>query len=331
MKIWTRLSGKISGLHAQGDSLRQKTLDLATAGKTLMLGLALGDALGWPTEFKKIGDIQKKFGEAGIQEPPNPAIFTDDTQMTIAVARALIAHPHGKLDLLMPVMAREFVDWGISPENNRAPGLSCMAGIRNLIKGTDWSEAGALDAKGCGAAMRAAPIGFLYQEDPELLKKVAIASAQPTHRHPSAIAAAVAAAYLVKLALDNVDPSDMSSRLSSFVGGMSDDFDKSLKVMQSVLSWGDQVAAMDQIGQGWVGHEAVPLALYCVIKYPDSWVDTVRRGANFSGDSDSVASIAGGIQALRLGIDSIPSEWIARVEKKELLEELGMKLAASRS
>ena len=304
---------------------------LATAGSSMMAGLALGDALGWPTEFKSMRDIRARFGELGIQEPPNPAIFTDDTQMTIAVARAVIAHPRADVAVLMERMAKEFVEWGFSEDNNRAPGLSCMGGVKQLANGVSWERSGGLEAKGCGSAMRVAPIGYVYQDDPQRLRAVSIASSLPTHRHPSAIASAVGAAYLVKLALDGVDPAEMSSRLASFVGGMSTEFDTTLATMNSVLDWKDEVAAMDTIGGGWVGFEAVPLALYCVIKNPESWVDTVRRGANFAGDSDSVASIAGGIQALRLGADSIPAAWLSRLERRAELEQLGAQLAEVKS
>ena len=303
---------------------------MINAGRSMMVGLALGDALGWPTEFKSMRDIQSRFGELGIQEPPNPAMFTDDTQMTIAVARAVIGHARADVNVMMERMAQEFLDWGFSADNNRAPGLSCMGGVRQLAQGVSWERSGGLDSEGCGSAMRVAPIGFVYQEDPQRLRAVAIASSLPTHRHPSAIASAVGAAYLVKLALDGVEPGEMSARLMSFVGGMSTEFDTALATMNSVLGWTDEVAAMDTIGAGWVGYEAVPLALYCVIKYPDSWVDTVRRGANFAGDSDSIASIAGGIQAIRLGPDSIPSEWLSRLERRAELEELGSQLAAVR-
>ena len=73
-----------------------------------------------------------------------------------------------------------------------------------------------------------------------------------------------------------------------------------------VLGWGDEVAALRHIGEGWIGEEAVALALYCILRYPDSYVDCVRRGANTDGDSDSIACIAGGIMGARLGLGSHP-------------------------
>ncbi|MBU4234417.1 MAG: ADP-ribosylglycohydrolase family protein, partial [Proteobacteria bacterium] len=57
----------------------------------MMYGLALGDTLGSPVEFWELKGIRERYGPDGIQELPAPALFTDDTQMTLAVAEALIA------------------------------------------------------------------------------------------------------------------------------------------------------------------------------------------------------------------------------------------------
>jgi len=56
----------------------------------MMYGLALGDALGSPVEFWELKGIRERYGPEGITELPAPALFTDDTQMTLAVAEALI-------------------------------------------------------------------------------------------------------------------------------------------------------------------------------------------------------------------------------------------------
>ena len=57
--------------------------------EAILFGLALGDALGAPTEFLKLPEIKQQYGARGIQEPPDPALYTDDTQMTLASDRRL--------------------------------------------------------------------------------------------------------------------------------------------------------------------------------------------------------------------------------------------------
>jgi len=59
--------------------------------KGMIYGLAIGDALGRPTEFMSLSAIKTTYGEKGIQDLPDPALYTDDTQMSLALAEALVS------------------------------------------------------------------------------------------------------------------------------------------------------------------------------------------------------------------------------------------------
>jgi len=300
--------------------------------KGVIFGLAIGDALGYPTEFISLSTIKNDYGPSGITDfPKSPALFSDDTQMSIAIAEALIQSGNKSVEDIMTSVKAEFVKWLHSPENNRSPGNTCMNGIRNMERGGHWKESGIPESKGCGSAMRVAPIGFFYQNDPEKLKAVASASGICTHGHPTADAACIGAAYLVKLALDNVNPSEMITSLLSFTKGISEEFDKAILKVQECLNWEDEEKALDSLGKGWVGEEAVALALYCFLKYPKSYEKTVLRGANTNGDSDSIACIAGSISGAFLGISAISDKWINKIEKSPYLEDLSKRLSQKRS
>ena len=277
--------------------------------QAMMIGLALGDALGYPVEFVSPAQLRSRYGDAGITEPPNPALFSDDTQMTIAIAEALISDGEKDIDSLMQTTGEQFIAWMHSPENNRAPGNTCLTGTRNFENGLPWRESGVRHSKGCGSAMRVAPIGYLYQHHPERLKEVALASGIITHGHPAAQAASIAAAYMVKLALDGMHPNDWFQPLLVFVDGISEEFDAAILRVGHVEGWTNHIHALHHIGQGWVGEEAVAMALYCVRQCPDNYAGAVRLGANIAGDSDSVACIAGGISAARCGLEAIPGDW----------------------
>jgi ADP-ribosylglycohydrolase len=299
--------------------------------EAILFGLALGDALGWPTEFKKLPDIKRIYGTDGIQVPPDPAIYTDDTQMTIALAEGLLAAGlKADLHSQMQAVGKRFIEWMESPENNRAPGNTCMRGVANFQSGVPWRESGKVESKGCGSAMRVAPIGYLYQHDPQRLRDVAEASGVITHRHPASVAASVAGAYLVKLALDGVAPEEYLRRVLSFTDGISVEFDTTLLRVGHVLGWVNEEEALDHIGQGWTGDEAIALALYCILRYPNDYVACVRRAANTNGDSDSIACIAGGIMGARLGLDAIPSDWLDLCENRDGLQALAGRLAVAR-
>lgn len=298
--------------------------------QAILLGLALGDALGYPVEFLQREAIQQRYGPAGIQEPPDPALYSDDTQMTIAVANALCEAGNEALDSLMAAVGRHFVAWLHSPQNTRAPGNTCLAGLRRYEAGLPWQESGIADSKGCGSAMRVAPIGYFYQHDSARLKERALAIGLITHGHPAAQAASIAAAYAVKLALDGIAPGEWLRLIMAFTEGISEDFDAALRRLGHVEGWGNRVAALAHIGEGWVGEEALAMALYCLRQHPDDYTAALRLAANITGDSDSVACITGGISAARLGMASIPTDWLARCEGRESLLALGAALASAR-
>jgi len=106
----------------------------------MMYGLELGDALGSPVEFWELKGIRERYGPDGIKELPAPALFTDDTQMTLAVAEALIGAGHQDLGAIMAAISQEFVAWLHSPENDRSPGGACLYGARQLEAGVPLEE-----------------------------------------------------------------------------------------------------------------------------------------------------------------------------------------------
>jgi ADP-ribosylglycohydrolase len=304
------------------------------AARAVIFGLALGDALGWPVEFLERPQILARYGREGVTAPPDPALYTDDTQMSAAVAEALIGagEASGITDLVMGAMVRQFIAWKNDPlTSTRAPGATCIRGVTALERGAHWREAGVKDSKGCGACMRVAPIGYFYQHDPKALARIARAQGWLTHRHPTSDAACIGAAYLVKLALDGVAPDEWIERVLTVTAGLSGEFDAALGRVREAAGWPDAETALNHIGPtrggGWIAEEAVGMALHCVLCHPDDYVAAVRLGANISGDSDSVASITGGILGARLGLSAIPADWVERLENREYLNELAVRLA----
>ena len=103
-----------------------------------IVGLAVGDAIGYPAEFRRRAQLLTEIGPDGITDfvalkdprfsgplfasPDHPpGTFTDDTQMSIAVGESLLAAGKREFDDLMGEMGRHFVNWSRSESNNRAP------------------------------------------------------------------------------------------------------------------------------------------------------------------------------------------------------------------
>ena len=95
---------------------------------------------------------------------------------------------------------------------------------------------------------------------------MAAASALVTHHHPAAQLGAVAAAFLVKLALDRLPPEEMLPALELETHGQVRDFDQALARLEEALEMTSPDAALAHIGEGWVAEEAVLMALYCFLQ-----------------------------------------------------------------
>jgi ADP-ribosylglycohydrolase len=319
-----------------------------------LLGLAVGDALGRPTEFlPSVSAIRARWGTRGVQDfeatEDHPAgTFTDDTQMTIAAARALIRAGHAGVEPLMRTLADEFVAWARSPENDRAPGDACLRGCSALAAGVPWRKAGVAQSKGCGAAMRAAPFGLYFAGRSEALVAAAAAQSALTHRHPTGIASSVAAAAAVAFALrsDGLDGliGDVRAHVERIEEHLLIDVgcepelahSVGIREMTAALDCLEQSLGEDTddvcalLGESWIGEEAVAAAIWCVLRAPGDFRGAVLRGVNSSGDSDSIACIAGAIAGAAGGVNAIASSWSRSVEKAALLERLASTLHDAR-
>jgi ADP-ribosylglycohydrolase len=162
-----------------------------------LFGLAYGDALGKPTEFLTHAQIMQQYGEAGPRDlAGDPALVTDDTQLALAVGWALHDVPALDPRQLEQQLRERFVAWSISPDNNRAPGRTCLNACERLNRGLAWLDATELNSKGCGANMRVTPVG-LVDCDADTLAGVAQLQAALTHGHPTALAASELTAFTV--------------------------------------------------------------------------------------------------------------------------------------
>jgi len=312
-----------------------------------IVGVAVGDALGYPAEFRRRDQLLKELGPDGITdfvalEDPRfsrprfagpghpPGTFTDDTQMTIAVAQSLLEAGNADVDRLMSAMGAHFVRWSRSEDNNRAPGGTCMEGCANLATGVRWKEAGVPSSKGCGSAMRVAPIGLFY-DDLERVAEVARSSSLLTHGHDAAVEGAAAAALLVALAARGLMPDDMFAEIDRRCSPHSKDFAAVWRRLPDMLLRpAEEVFAANALGEGWVAEEAVASAMYCFWRSPDDFPNAVLTAVNTDGDSDSIGAITGSLVGARLGLAAIPARWREMVEDSNFLHELGSRLWKAR-
>jgi ADP-ribosylglycohydrolase len=347
------ISSQRTAANAYNETMIAPLRALDSAFRGAMLGLAAGDAFAYPCEFRSRGAILGAFGPDGVTEmvalhdprwPEWPMIvgarhpagtYTDDTQMSIAVAHALLDSASGDAagdddDALMRTMAAHFVAWSRSADNDRAPGHTCMTACERLAEGVHWRQAGVADSKGCGSAMRVAPVGLRFHRDRDRLLEVARASSLITHGHDAAVEGAAAAALLVALAIERASPEDMYRAVAEQCCPRSADFAACWARLPGLLDAPPEVALSETgLGEGWVAEEAVASALYCVWRTPADFRRTVLTAANTDGDSDSIACIAGGISGALNGVEAIPSSWRDTVENAPMLIQIADALRAA--
>lgn len=125
----------------------------------VLRGCAYGDAWGDRNEFRSYAMLAAD-SPCG-PELPEQLRITDDTQMTLSLVRALNGAARKSDAELRKDIIDEFVRWLHDPDNNRAPGNTCLAATRNLAKGLPWTAATVPHSDGCGTVMRASPSAFL--------------------------------------------------------------------------------------------------------------------------------------------------------------------------
>ena len=302
-----------------------------------LLGGAVGDALGYPVEFMKEHEIFRKYGEKGIQllsQAGNPAVISDDTQMTLFAANALIGSASTHCDW-RETLLRAYQEW-LGTQGDvccirddprprmwlyeveelhacRAPGNTCLASLRRTAG--KWEPFRAdNNSKGCGTVMRAAPYGLSVNYDPMysrgddtyVVDRMARADAELTHGHPAAREASVLLASLIWEIVQYRQ--QRCGSLEEAVYHCCQGGSKALLKKAVDLALNHNVSDLDgihQLGEGWVGDEALAIAVFCAVRYQNDFAAGIRAAVNHKGDSDSTGAICGNILGAWLGEEAV--------------------------
>ncbi len=335
-------------LDGRGDEYMKRTHEFF---RGCLVGGAVGDALGWPVEFMTVGEITRRYGERGIQDlvlvPTGKAQITDDTQMTLFTAEGIlraetrgstrgICHPpsvvfHAYQRWLLTQTGRRVdgYDWVYDGwllnirelHARRAPGNSCLSALSSGRHGSITEPIN--NSKGCGGVMRVAPAGLFYRKEQAFTMATEFAAL--THGHPSGYLAAGALAFMIAAIIEG---EDLKTALKKTLNELetqpgheecTQSLEQALQLAESDLP---DAEAIRQLGEGWVGEEALAISVFCALKYQCDFRKALIAAVNHDGDSDSTGAITGNILGAYLGLSAIPEEWIEQVELGPVLTQM---------
>jgi len=274
----------------------------------------LGDCLGFGFEGWPAADIAAEYPTAAslLLRPPlaRPWPFTDDTEMAIGVAEALLSDGRIRAETLAAAWARNYTrgrPYGATRMVVEAmwSGDDYQAIARNLFPGGSY---------GNGAAMRVAPVGLFFHADLDLVWEQAGLSALPTHPHPLAVEGAQLVALAVALAVASPaadGPLDRDAFFNQLQGRcQTPEFRARLAIARDLRN----AAELAVLGNGVAALESVVTAVACFASSPDDCVQAVTTAIFLGGDTDTIGAMAGAIAGARCGVRAIPGDLVESLE-----------------
>ncbi|MGW0776372.1 ADP-ribosylglycohydrolase family protein [Streptomyces sp. NPDC002835] len=272
-------------------------------------GLSVGDALGSQFFVPSNYPLLKR-----RELPPSLWQWTDDTEMACSVLAVLVGHHRVDQDALARSFAEHHdFDRGYGPAVNRL--------LRLVREGGDWRELSAelfegQGSWGNGSAMRIAPLGAWYADDPEQATHQAEISSYPTHQHREAVVGAMAVAAAAALAADPAGPpapADLLDGVISLVPRSA--VGAGLRRARDMLDYNDAgtVAAVLGSGRRTSAHDTVPFALWSAARSLGDFEQAFWTTAQVGGDVDTTCAIACGVVAATKA-GQPPAHWLERTE-----------------
>jgi len=280
-------------------------------------GLSCGDAFG---ERFFLPDA---VAQSMIQERATPAppwFVTDDTVMALSIVEVLAEHREINPDSLAISFAGRYdAGRGYGPAMHKL-----LPTIRRQPESWRTAAASLFRGEGSfgnGSAMRVAPLGAYFADDPKKISEQAGLSSIPTHCHDEAVAGAIAVAMATGLAWRMKDagkPPNSQEFLEYVHQHLPDSYVR--KGIKNAIELPPEVsvdAAVARLGNGSAvtAPDTVPFALWCAACYLNNYEEALWTTVSGLGDRDTTCAIVGGIVVMYAGVESIPAEWLQHREQ----------------
>lgn len=310
-----------------------------------LIGLAIGDALGMPTQLLSRQQVAELFPTLDdfLPGPPENAIsagipagsVTDDTQQALIVAQLLI---EGKGHVDSGEFVRRLLAWATEAEADGTEqlGPSSRGALEAIQAGQPIEEAGRRGNTN-GSAMRIAPAGIAISPEPlsrlvDLVEEVCL----PTHYTGPGIAGAAAVAAAISAGIEGASfPEALEIALRAAEMGQGRGYYSAGASVAPRIRWAVELvqeldeahaqdAISDLIGTGMAIQETVPAAFAIAARWlADPW-QACLIAAQLGGDSDTIGAIVGAILGACMGVDAFPARAVAQIELVNGLDLLGL-------
>ena len=298
----------------------------------LLIGTAVGDALGLPGEGLSRKQIQKRW--KGVWKHRflfGHGMCSDDTEHTFFVAQALLSCGDDSA-AFQRSLAWKLRFWLLG-----LPAGVGFATLRSIIKlwlGFPPFRSGVFSA-GNGPAMRSAILGAYFADQLGKRRRFVLISTRMTHSDPRAETAAMAVAEAAAWAVNQNEPVEAWLARLQELGcdeewrGICQRLVDSYNKGRSVQDFADALGL--EKGVSGYAYHSVPVALYAFIRHSCDFRSAVVAALDCGGDTDTVGAIVGALCGARQGIENIPTQWRERVwewpRSFTLLMETGARLA----
>ncbi|WP_165250782.1 ADP-ribosylglycohydrolase family protein [Paludisphaera soli] len=336
-----------------------------------LLGLAVGDALGAPLEGLTAQQIKTHYGRVknyvdGVQAWKRKpyrwrmrGLYSDDTQQALALADVLLECGHADQGRLAAIYVAMAEAKGTFLGVHRGIGRSFRQVLADLQRGVSPRWSGQMKA-GIGAAMRIAPVGLFFEDDPDGFFRAVMESSVTTHRDVRSLSGAMAVAHGVRrlVAGEPRDPSlllwlasdvarDEARMTTEGYGEVVISLEPHARAMSKALAHAETLLetprerALPALAEEANRHGAepdckrptmgfppacIPTCLY-VLLTTDSFEEAIQEIVNLGGDADTTGAILGALAGAHYGIDEIPSRWLEGLQNREGIENRALALA----
>ncbi len=273
----------------------------------VLLGTALGDALGLPAEGMSASQIARRFGRLDrFRLLGSTGFVSDDTEQAALAAECLLRYPNDR-DAFVAAFRRALRAWFW-----RLPWGVGLATVKACLRITLGIRPSGVPSAGNGAAMRAAVVGAVFSHDPQAREQFGRALATVTHTDPRAVAGALFVAELTAHLITGSEPRLAAQQSIETVEepALRERLDAALALHASEVGLHP---AAEQLGaSGYVLH-TVPFALFAFLRMPHHPLDCLVDGVSAGGDTDSIGAIVGAWLGAWHGERGLPAELVNRI------------------